>query len=782
MIIRVFAGAAILAGASATAIAADAGKGPEESADRSIIATGAQTKGQSLGASGDGKARTRLRTMGRASPRDRVAEPELPEHASEQANAVETITVTATRLPTPVQEAPATVTVIDGERIADELATDVRDLVRFEPGVSVRRAPARFSAAFGSTGREGNAGFNIRGLGGNRVLIQVDGIRVPEGFAFGAQAAGRGDYVDIGLIKSVEILRGPTSALYGSDGLAGAVSFETSDPAGLLGSRRDLTALVRGAYDSASNEFSETALAAGRSAAWSGLIAYTRRDGQELDTKGDVGGSGPTRTLPNPQDTRSNALLGKILFAPDDRHRFRLTGEYSDGFTFTDVLSARTTTVVGLVARDRIERSRISLDWRYDGSGPIDFAQVVLYWQDARNRQFALEDRTVLPDRERLNTFDNRVLGASAEGRAAFSTGAVRHNLAFGGDVSVTRQSGVRDGTVPPVGERFPTAAFPSTDYTLAGLFLADAIELAGGRLTLHPALRFDYYSLDPQQDPRLPNFTAAAQKGSRVTPRVGVVGRLGGGFSLYGNYAQGFKAPSPTQVNQFFENPVFNYTSLPNPDLGPETSETYEAGLRYADPVFVASLTGFVGRYENFISQKLVRGTFRRGDPGVFQFVNLDRVEIGGVEGRAGLNLPGGFNANLAVAWATGEVIDPSGSVSPLPTIDPLKIVAGAGWRDPAGRLGLQLYLTDSTRKALEDTAGVCTGECFRPKAFTLLDATAFWRIGEATTLRAGLFNIADRKYAWWSDVIGLPASAPDRDAYTQPGRNFRASVSFRF
>lgn len=703
-----------------------------------------------------------------------------PENAGDELQ--QTITVTATRTPTPVEEVPATVTVIDEERIADELATDVRDLVRFEPGVSVRRAPARFSAAFGSTGREGNAGFNIRGIGGNRVLIQVDGIRVPEGFSFGAQAAGRGDYVDIGLIKSVEILRGPTSALYGSDGLAGAVSFQTSDPADLLGNDRNLTSLLRATYDSASEEFSETAIAAGRSGTWSGLVAYTRRDGNELDTEGDAGGVGPTRTLPNPQDTRSNAVLGKILFAPDDRHRFRLTGEYSDGFTFTDVLSARTASVAGLVARDRIERSRVSLDWRYDGSGLVDFAQVVLYWQDARNRQFALEDRTILPDRERLNTFDNRVIGASAEGRAAFSTGAVRHSLAFGGEVSVTRQSGVRDGTVPPVGERFPTAAFPRTDYTLAGLFLSDAIEFADGRLTLHPALRFDHYSLDPEQDPLLPNFRAAAQDGSRVTPRIGVVGRLGGGFSLYGNYAQGFKAPSPTQVNQFFENPVFNYTSLPNPDLRPETSETYEAGLRYGDDIFTASLTGFVGRYQDFISQELVRGSFRRGDPGVFQFVNLDRVEIEGVEGRAGLNLPSGFSADLAVAWATADVIDPSGSVSPLATIDPLRIVAGAGWRDPAGRFGMQLYLTHSARKALDDTTGVCTGECFRPGASAILDATAFWRIGEAITLRAGLFNITDAKYAWWSDVIGLPATAPERDAYTQPGRNFRASISFRF
>ena len=143
-------------------------------------------------------------------------------------DARDTVTVTATRSPVATQDAPVTVSVIDEAQIADELVTDIKELVRFEPGVSVTRQPTRFGAALGTTGRAGNEGFSIRGMGGNRVLIQVDGVRVPDGFSFGAQGVGRGDYVDLGLIKSVEILRGPASALYGSDGVAGAVSFTTS--------------------------------------------------------------------------------------------------------------------------------------------------------------------------------------------------------------------------------------------------------------------------------------------------------------------------------------------------------------------------------------------------------------------------------------------------------------------------------------------------------------------------------------------------------------------------
>ena len=181
--------------------------------------------------------------------------------------------------------------------------------------------------------------------------------------------------------------------------------------------------------------------------------------------------------------------------------------------------------------------------------------------------------------------------------------------------------------------------------------------------------------------------------------------------------------------------------------------------------------MTGFIGRYDDFISQELVGGSFMPGDPGVFQFINLDRVEIEGLEGRAGLNFPGGFNADIALAWATGDVIDPSGASSPLSSIDPLKVVAGAGWRDPEERFGALLYLTATARKDFEDTAGLCATACFRPEGFTILDLTAFWRINENFTLRAGLFNITDDTYAWWSDVVGVAEASPGLDAYSQPG-----------
>jgi hemoglobin/transferrin/lactoferrin receptor protein len=698
-----------------------------------------------------------------------------------------TITVTATRTPTSLAEVPATVTVITAQDIADQMATDIKDLVRFEPGVTVPRSPARFGAALGSTGRAGNEGFTIRGIGGNRTQILVDGVRVPDGFSFGAQASGRGDYVDLGLVKSVEILRGPASALYGSDGLSGAVSFTLSEPGDFLTDGRPAAGQARAAYTTDDDAFSETAILAGRAGIVSAMLAYTRRDFHELDNKGtnDVAGAG--RTTPNPQDGHSNAVLGRLVIEPGGGHKLRLTAEYTETHLYTDVLSGLGDNGMGAVVdvlfgRDSGDRARIAADWTWQGEGPIEYAQLAGYWQDAEARQFTQEDRTPAADRTRLNTFENRVYGASAELRSAFKTGALSHRLVFGGDVSFTHQEGLRDGTVPPFGETFPTRAFPATDFTLGGVFVGDEIALAGGLVTLFPALRFDAYKLDATDDPLLPTFAGADQSGDHLSPKLGAVVKLSDAVRLYANYATGFKAPEPGQVNQFFGNLAFGYISEPNPDLGPERSESWEGGVRVGSGPISASLTAFKARYKDFISQEVVSGAFTPTDPAIYQFINVGRVSVKGIEGKAEARLANGITARVAFAYADGDEILPDASRTPLGSVDPLSVVAGIGYRDPAGRFGGEVVATHNARKSLGSTAGTCADECFRPGAFTIVDATAFVRLADRLTLRAGVFNITDEKYAYWSDIRGLAADSAVADAYTRPGRNASASISFRF
>jgi len=711
-----------------------------------------------------------------------------------------TITVTATRAPVLFADAPATVTIINAKQIADELATDIRDLVRFEPGVTVRRAPARFGAALGTTGRAGNEDFNIRGIGGNRVLIQVDGIRSPQGFSFGAQEVGRGNATDIGLIKSVEILRGPASAFYGSDGLSGAISFTTSDPADLIQTGNTIGGLARVQFSSADNEFSETAAVAGIAGNFSAMLAFSRRDFDELGNQGTIYIEGPTRTTPNPQDGESNALLGKLVWS-DGNHRLRFTGEYLEREVFSDILSGRGPVVLfgptpswivdNLTANDTTERVRSSVDWTWQaneqGAGLLDYVHIAAYYQDGKDRQFANEERsptgaTPRPDRERLNTFDNRVYGLNADLRSSFKTGGLSHTLSIGGDVSWSRQEGVRDGTEPPFGEVFPSSPFPATDFTLGGVFIGDAIEFGEGAFMLYPSLRFDFYDLNPTADPLLPTFAATGQSDSRISPKVGAVLKLGGEVRLFGNYAQGFRAPTSSQVNNFFENLAFGYTSASNPDLGPETSETFEAGIRYASDYINLTLTGFTANYDDFISQEVVSGSFTPTDPAVFQFINLDSVKVHGFEAKASYEADNGLRARFALAIADGEVRSPTNGISSLSTVDPLNAVFGIGYRHPDNKFGGELISTYNARKPANHTDGVCTDSCFRPDEFFILDATAFVRLANSVTLRAGIFNITDEKYAYWSDVRGLSDTSTITDAFTQPGRNASVSLSFQF
>ena len=222
--------------------------------------------------------------------------------------------------------------------------------------------------------------------------------------------------------------------------------------------------------------------------------------------------------------------------------------------------------------------------------------------------------------------------------------------------------------------------------------------------------------------------------------------------------------------------------------------------GKRSRDPHFIQSENGFDGCISAFpepVNTNKKKILLRLQLPAVYQFINLDRVRVHGAEARFEGRASSGLFATLALSYAKGNQIDPDGVRTPLSTIDPVKLVAGVGYRELAGRFGGQIIMTHAGRKEASRAAGVCSSECFRPDAFTILDATAFVRIGGGLTLRGGIFNILDKKYSWWSDVRGLalvPLSTPDpalpgllvppasADAYTQPGRNASVSLSYRF
>ena len=163
---------------------------------------------------------------------------------------LDAVTTAATRTRRPLDDVPATVSVITTEDINRENMQDVRDLVRNEPGVTVGNNP--FRAGFQN--------FLIRGIGGNRVLLMQDGMRMPD---FPDSNMGAGTYTreqpDLEDIKRVEIIRGPASALYGSDAIGGVVAYTTKDPGDYMINGRNIYGSVKGAYSGANQQLHDGA-------------------------------------------------------------------------------------------------------------------------------------------------------------------------------------------------------------------------------------------------------------------------------------------------------------------------------------------------------------------------------------------------------------------------------------------------------------------------------------------------------------------------------------------
>lgn len=191
---------------------------------------------------------------------------------------LETVTVYARRV-TPLAEVAATVTVVDEERIESTLTRDIRELVRYEPGLSVRSDPFRF----------GLDTISIRGLGGNRVAVEIDGIPAAGGFALGSYSDSGRAFVDPMFLRRVEFLRGPASSLYGSDAIGGIVAMSTVAPRDLLPGPEDAFAMQTEAGIASDDDgWHAGAVAAGRAGPAEWLLGYVRREGHELVTAADV--------------------------------------------------------------------------------------------------------------------------------------------------------------------------------------------------------------------------------------------------------------------------------------------------------------------------------------------------------------------------------------------------------------------------------------------------------------------------------------------------------------
>lgn len=700
------------------------------------------------------------------------------------------IVVTATRTERALVDVPNTVDVIDRQRMDDTLTRDLRDLFRYEPGITVGSGFGRF----------GLGDIRIRGLGGNRVRIQTDGIAVADAFLIGSFSNANRNFVDTDTLKRVEVVRGPTSALYGSDALGGVVSFVTKDPSDYLKDGKDAYVGFRLGYQGQSDGLSGSATTAFGGERWSGLVAVSHRQGREVDNQGDDDSLGAARTAPNPQSTDGRILLAKLVFAPSATQRVRLTVEGNEDATDTDVLTSRGfqpltgATTSSLLGDDHQTRARISLEHELDAVDTVwaDRLDWQVYRQDSETTQRTVELRRTAagrPERRaREFNFDQRVVGVQANAHKSFDTGSLRHTLSYGLDVARTDTRQKRDGRVtnlltgvssPTVSpDVFPVRDFPISETTNAALYVQDEIVFANDRLRLIPALRVDRYELRPDIDTIFaednPGVAAADYDKTNVSPKLGAVWHFAHAWSLFGGYARGFRSPPYSDVNVGFTNLQFGYTAIANPDLKPETSDGFELGVRMVGERGYASLTAYDNRYQDFIESNRFVGINAAGLQ-VFQSQNVADARIHGVELKAGVQLGGvsdaldGWSLRGAAAYARGE--NRSEGV-PLDSVDPLTATLGLGYE--SDRWGAEL-----AGRFVAGKDRVSDASLYAQSGSGVLDVFAHWQFAPGATVNAGMFNLADRTYTEAGNVPLVVATSGTLDRYTSPGRNLSVSLA---
>lgn len=696
------------------------------------------------------------------------------------------VVVSGSRSERALDDVPAVIDVLQGDDLNPAEVQDIRDLVRDLPNVSVMRQPQRFSAVSpGGTGREGNAGFNIRGLEGNRVLLTVDGIRVPRALnsgVFGSAAFGR-DYFDLGLIQRVEILRGAGSALYGSDGLAGMVAMFTTEPKDLLKPGQTLggRVAVQAASDDDSQSLGATlAGAPSDTLQWLGSVQVGRS--HELDNQGKNGALDSSRTTANPQSDQQRSLLGKVVLTPHAGSKHVIAYEHVDQSGEVEGYSGRsaTTGVLDLAGTHEMQRSRLSWDGRFKTDAPwADEVRTLLAYQAGDAREVATEQRTALPSlRQRDVRYEEKLWQGVLQAETTQALGAQwSQKTVYGADLSVSTLDNLVTGIAPPAYESYPLQRFPRTQETNAALFVQT--ELASNQWSVIPALRYDHFSLDPESSALYP-LEPASLSGSALSPKLGVVFRPAGAWSLFGNLAAGFKAPSALQLNNNFENVFGGYKTIPNPDLKPERSRTLELGARGHGAATQWEANVFTGRYKDFIEELVqVSGTGAPGDPIQFQSVNRGQVRLSGFEFKGATAL----SAATRLRWGYGQTRGTDTALDqPLNSVNPPKLVLGVDHQWQAFTLGLTM--NHVAAKSADNINSNLSGgqQQFATPSYTTFDLSARWQLSPDLTLSTVLRNLTDRKYWEWTNVRGIAATSPVLDAYTAPGRSVSVALVSSF
>ncbi len=688
---------------------------------------------------------------------------------------IDQIVVVAHKDERSIREIAATVTVLSRADLNNELATSIGDVFRYIPGVDYEAAGTRF----------GTEGINIRGIGGNRVAILVDGVPLSDQFDTGSFSNATRDFIDAGLVQNIEVLHGPASALYGSSAIGGVVSVRTPDPSDLArggNSGGDFLGTWRGADSSTHGQ----AMFAAGDDSLGVLAGFSWRDGQELESAAAESGI----------DTRDYARQTALIkLVADDRwgKTWRASVIHQESDTTSDLNSmlgtGRFRSTTALEGDDSYEMDVVNLAYEFGSAdGWVDSGVVRSFYEVASIEQLTLDERAAARTPvsiDRLFAYDQEIRGIELNFWKNFGGETFSHRLGFGLEYRDRTTEEFRDGlstdlatgaqTSVLLGEVFPLRDFPISKTTETAAFIEDTISFGDWRVIA--AVRADQYELSPEVDALyledFPDYETVELRESDLSPKLGVIYTVTPEIDLYVQYSHGFRAPPYSDANISLEIPVFGFRAIPNPDLKSESSDGFDVGIRWQGVRSSARLSAFRTSYDDFIESKINLGVDPATGLMIFQSQNIRETEIEGLEAgwstRFGSNEAFGFDGSAY--YARGDNLD---SGQALNSVGPAQGILGLSWFSP--KQSTQVRLKASFTDAY-DRRDETSGEVFKPAGHAVFDLFVTQSLGNRAVVRAGLHNLTDRTYWNWSDVRSVKPNDPILPFLAQAGRT--ASVS---
>jgi len=717
------------------------------------------------------------------------------------------ITVTATREERQRLDVPATVDIISRRQMEERQTRDIQDAVRYIPGVSVERVTSAVDPW------KNLGGFTVRGVSGNRVAITVDGVRIIERITDGTR-----DLIDIPYMKSVEIMRGPASVLWGADALGGLVAFRTMDPQDLIrGNERGWGARLHTSFDSFTRSIVKTAMA-GVTLSPNVEAIFSLSHGTALQptystarADGGIWGCPAIRAIPcnitDPFRAHNWNGFAKFVFRPADNHELRLTLEHYQKMTVASQLWDRGAIVAsGGVnwrnddyLRDQyLERQRVTLshDWT-PGWGWIDAVRWNLTYSPQRRDLDSTRTQTgasgTANDGQTRTVHDilnysETFYQGDVQFTSRFSLGPSAHTLTYGFQGDIARTDYYRESVTTNLttGTSTTTIAggfnFANATTLRADVYLQDEIRLLDGRWTITPGGRLANYRITPRIGAGYvvtPGAEPRELTSTRFIPQVGSLFKLTDVYSVYARYAEGFKMPTAQQL--YMSLPGTSFNLVPNPNLLPESSRTYEAGFRGRFERGWFSLGVFHSTYKDFIASL-------QNIPGTSDYtsLNLSSVVLWGIEGSAEYRLHDDLILNAGFSYQFGnQRATPTSAITAFDAASPFNGMVGLRWFKREWNLDGEVIARFS---APVSRASATT--LYRPGGWFTLDSFVNWKPRENVTLRAGVQNIFDARYfqnlGTGTTYPILPSTSVAQsnplELQVAPGRTFKTSLTVDF